>query len=649
MSVQKPLVTVVTPSYNQAEYLEQTIRSVLGQDYPNIEYIIVDGGSTDGSVEIIQTYADRLAWWISEPDDGQADAINKGLSRAKGEYVAWLNSDDIYLPGTIERAVETLQTNPEVGLVYANLLSINALGEHVNTIHYRQYALEDLLAFFIIGQPTVFMRRSVLDKVGLLSEDYHYLLDHHLWLRFAAEAPIKYVREAWAGARYHPTAKNMAMAEHFGGEAFRILEWARTYPKMTALIERNENRILGGVHRFNARYLLDAGLASRALKAYQQVWRYYPEFFLQRLHRILFAVMSLLGLGGLRRLVYWRYLVTPPKKKELKPVEEKPIRSVGLVSYSRLKPSPMDELPPVLVTGVHRSSTTWVGKMLTANKQYTYVSEPLNVLHRKGVMRTPTHKWYTYISEENEQQYLSAFYETMSLQYHLWQELGTLRNPKDVGRMLRDWTNFSYGRRLKHQVLLKDPFAVFSARWFASRLGCKVVIVVRHPAAFVSSLKRLDWPFQFEDLEAQPTLMKDWLEPFREEITAVQQEPVDLIFQGSFLWRLIYSVVLQYQQTSPEFIIVRHEDLSLEPLQEFQAIYETLGIPFTLRVARRIRKSTNPGNPTELPLESIHSVNLDSKANLKNWQKRLSLEEIERVRELTKGVSNHFYTEEDWT
>ncbi|HZU87535.1 MAG TPA: glycosyltransferase family 2 protein, partial [Anaerolineaceae bacterium] len=122
----QPLVSIVTPSYNQARYLEATLRSVLEQDYPNLEYIVVDGGSTDGSREIIQKYASRLAWWVSEKDRGQTDAINKGFSRAHGEILAWLNSDDTYQPGAIRQAVEALQNHPRAGMVYADTNFIDA-------------------------------------------------------------------------------------------------------------------------------------------------------------------------------------------------------------------------------------------------------------------------------------------------------------------------------------------------------------------------------------------------------------------------------------------------------------------------------------------------------------------------------------------
>ncbi len=152
-----PRVSIVTPSFNQAAFLEETIQSVLSQDYPNLEYIIIDGGSTDGSVEIIEKYADRLAYWVSEKDAGQADGINKGLVRATGEVVAWLNSDDTYLggaietflPGSIRSAVAALQANPDCGLVYGDVLAVDAAGQKLNLARYDDWNLDDLLRFKI--------------------------------------------------------------------------------------------------------------------------------------------------------------------------------------------------------------------------------------------------------------------------------------------------------------------------------------------------------------------------------------------------------------------------------------------------------------------------------------------------------------------
>jgi len=213
----QPLVSIVTPSFNQARFLEATMSSVLAQEYPNIEYLVVDGASTDGSVDIIRRYADRLTWWVSEKDAGQSEAINKGLQRAKGQIVAWLNSDDVYLPGAIASAVEAFSAHPGAGLVYGDALAIDADGHEFNRMRARQYTLTDLMAFKIICQPAAFMRRAVLEQVNYLNPAYHLLMDNLLWMNMAQVAPIVSVPQTWPAARYHDQAKNRPRGAAYGG------------------------------------------------------------------------------------------------------------------------------------------------------------------------------------------------------------------------------------------------------------------------------------------------------------------------------------------------------------------------------------------------------------------------------------------------
>lgn len=299
-----PLVSIITPSYHQAQYLEQTICSVLGQDYPNIQYLIADGGSTDGSVEMIQRYEARLAWWVSEPDQGQAEAINKGMARADGEIVAWLNSDDLYAPGAVRKAVDALMQNPKAGLVYGRAVSINPKGRPLNDLAFGRWGLNDLAAFKILTQPAVFVRRAAWEEAGGLDMSYHLLLDHHLWLRIAARHPILGVPEVWAFARHHPAAKNVAQAEKFGREAWRIVAWMKSDPALSAVYTQHSREIRASALRFSARYLLEGGKAGLALKGYLQALFTHPLSALVEWHRILFAGLSLLGLGGLGRAYY---------------------------------------------------------------------------------------------------------------------------------------------------------------------------------------------------------------------------------------------------------------------------------------------------------------------------------------------------------
>jgi len=219
-----PLVSIITPSFNQARYLEATIQSVLGQEYPRIEYIIVDGGSSDGSLEVIQKYASRLAWWVSEKDKGQTDAINKGFNRATGEILAWLNSDDIYQAGAVAQAVQYLVEHPETGLVYADCNFINEEGRVIGKFHAAQTNLRRLRAGYVhIPQQTMFFRAQYWREVGPLDPTFYFAMDYDLWTRLAARAPFKYLAgKTWANFRLHTLGKTFAADDRCWPEMIRV-------------------------------------------------------------------------------------------------------------------------------------------------------------------------------------------------------------------------------------------------------------------------------------------------------------------------------------------------------------------------------------------------------------------------------------------
>lgn len=301
---------------------------------------------------------------------------------------------------------------------------------------------------------------------------------------------------------------------------------------------------------------------------------------------------------------------------------------------------------PILVTGSHRSGTTWVGKMLAADADTAYISEPLNVLHRPGIFRAPIKYWYTYINDDNEKEYLPAFHELLNFQYHTWLEIKSLRSVKDFLRMGRDFRIFFDGNTHGQRALIKDPFALFSSAWFAQTFNSQIVITVRHPAGFTSSLKRLGWNFDFGNLLNQPLLMRDHLEKDRDEIQAIDKN--DIVSQGALLWKLIYRFVHMTSNLFPQFNIVRHEDLSLDPMAGFQKLYQKLDLDFTEKVKNRILNSSNSENPNQLAKNKTHSVNLDSRANVDNWKKILTPQEITKIRNITEDTSHYFYNDNEW-
>ncbi len=224
MTIKLPLVTIVTPSYNQADYLEATIRSVLEQDYPRIEYFIMDGGSTDGSLDIIKKYASRLAGWVSEKDKGQTDAINKGFARATGEILAWLNSDDTYEPGAVRAAVEALRSRPEVGMVYGEANYIDENGCLIGRFPAAQTDYTRLRHGYVhIPQQASFWRAELWKQVGPLDPSFYFAMDYDLWVRLARITSLLYLPgQVWANFRLHSSGKSVVADSRCWPEMLRV-------------------------------------------------------------------------------------------------------------------------------------------------------------------------------------------------------------------------------------------------------------------------------------------------------------------------------------------------------------------------------------------------------------------------------------------
>lgn len=219
-----PKITIVTPSYGQAVFLERTILSVLNQNYPNLEYIIIDGGSKDGSIDVIKKYEKYLDYWTSEPDRGQAHAVNKGWERANGEILGWVNSDDLLLPGSLRNIASAFLDNPETVIVYGQSYYIDQEDQVIRRFETEAFSKELFREICYICQPSVFFRKNVIGKVGMLDEGLKFCMDYDFWIRASNIFDFTYIREYLSGTRVHGTSKTMSLWKNAAREDVQLIK-----------------------------------------------------------------------------------------------------------------------------------------------------------------------------------------------------------------------------------------------------------------------------------------------------------------------------------------------------------------------------------------------------------------------------------------
>lgn len=301
-----PRISIVTPSYNQAQFLEETIRSVLLQGYPNLEYIIMDGGSTDGSVDIIHKYEPWLSYWISEPDNGQSDAINKGWLRARGEILAWINSDDTYEPNALQKVAEFFMKNKDVDMVYGDCNIIDKTSQFKEKCPTMDFDLEALVCNkWFIPQQSTFIRRKVLEVVGILNVDLHLVMDWELWLRIAMkEFKICYLPHTLANFRIWAAAKTSSQSERSGEEKIKVLNNLFGTTDLLPKIHHFKKGAYSKVHCFAGAACFGNNHMKKALLHLLTSIRYCPSRLREK-DIIKMLIISLIGRSWIRRFKDW--------------------------------------------------------------------------------------------------------------------------------------------------------------------------------------------------------------------------------------------------------------------------------------------------------------------------------------------------------
>lgn len=291
----QPLVSIVTPSYTKGPYIEETLLSVRNQTYPRIEHIVIDGGSTDETLSILEKYYGDIVW-VSEPDRGQSDAINKGWRRAHGEIIAYLNADDTYPPDAVATAVQYLNEHPDVGLVYGDGILTDETGKFIRTYHAGEFSLRDLVyCRDNILQPAVFLRRSVYDKIGEIDENLHLAMDLDYWIRAGLLFKVAYIPTPLATAKIYGDAKSVALMHKYVSDYEHILEKVFADPHLPTELASEKNAVYNYVYTKGGLDYIHLGMMQEGLDYLWKAFRMHPI-------RCVVTMLVILGQYGYRKV-----------------------------------------------------------------------------------------------------------------------------------------------------------------------------------------------------------------------------------------------------------------------------------------------------------------------------------------------------------
>jgi len=299
---------------------------------------------------------------------------------------------------------------------------------------------------------------------------------------------------------------------------------------------------------------------------------------------------------------------------------------------------------PILITGPHRSGTTWVGRVMSSAYRTGYIHEPFNINNNQFYLTNNFDSWFLYIFSENEHFYLKNIQDT--IRYRLAYPNFSKIKIKYFFKYFIKFVKFKYYQLFRYRPIIKDPIAFFSSDWLATRHDCDVLVLVRHPASFIASIKRKNWSFDFNNFLNQKDLMSI-LNPFEGEIKNIISENLNVIDQGILLWRIFAYMTIRYQSSHPDWMVIKHEELITDPIGNFKIIFKHFNLDYSSHVDSYLKKTISNNNPREVT--KTIDIHRDINSIGKLWTSRLTKDEILKIRTSVSDYYYKFYDDSDWS